>query len=130
MKQLIIILSIVLCSLDSYSQLDPQTEKIYTEWGYVDFYDIFHEHGILKQPTKLDEESFISALDSFFRKINVVPGYVFFQVMGLDVNRGTFFMVEFHTSLSPNQPINIWGDGICKSSVEFTRYLKYPIRKK
>lgn len=98
MKQLIIILSIVLCVTKGFSQCDSVYNVLYTQVGYVDYYDY------LDIPRNIGEEEFLNELDKFFRSTEIEKGYKAWQLRGFDYKRGTFYIVEFLHDLT--QPIN------------------------
>jgi hypothetical protein len=98
MKQLIIILSIVLCVTNGFSQTDSIFEKQYTYYGYVDFYKL------LDIPHGIGEEAFLGELGKYFNQMGATKGYSSWQLYGFDYKRGTFFMAEFFKA---NQPIEM-----------------------
>lgn len=119
MKQLIIILSIMLCVTKGFSQTDPMFEQNYIKHGYVDLYKE------LNIPHDIGQEAFLGELDKYFRQSGVEKGYSSWQLYGYDYNRGTFFLVEF---FKDNQPIGM-GYGT-QHSPEYIVYMLSESKKK
>lgn len=86
MKQLIIILSFLLCITNGFSQSNTSNYFINGRVNFHELLDISHDIG---------EETFLGELDKFFRKCEVSKGYSSWQLYGYDHKSGTFDTVEF-----------------------------------